>query len=207
MGYTGTTSVFNAQESASLCRTCKFLCCAGERSCSGVRPKQKKAARDETEPNHQVAAMLYVLLATLAAGVCSTPHTDAHSLMQGGDEEVLLQLQRTKESGYKYNASLLSIMIPEPRKLATIPLVVLHAHAYFPELQIQIRHSRANEEYVRTQPVLAALREKGAVVLTPMPDPFYRSTTLNPYEYSSMLEQKHFWLAALTRKVGSGSNV
>ena len=112
---------------------------------------------------------------------------------------------RLEGSGYTYNSSQLSILIPETRPLVTLPLVVLQAHTHFPELRIQIMYGRANKDYVRMQKTLAELRQKGVVLLTPMPGQAYdvsrRLSAHKEVEYSNVLTSPEFWQLVTTPKV------
>ncbi|CAE7595982.1 unnamed protein product [Symbiodinium sp. CCMP2592] len=108
-------------------------------------------------------------------------------------------------SGYTYNSSQLSILIPETRPLVTLPVVVLQAHMHFPELRIQIMYGSANKDYVHVQKILVELQQKGAVFLTPMPGEAYNASQLPKRErlpaYSKALFSTEFWQLITTPKV------
>ncbi|CAE7784811.1 unnamed protein product [Symbiodinium sp. CCMP2592] len=112
---------------------------------------------------------------------------------------------RSEGSGYTYNSSQLSILIPETRALVTLPVVVLQAHTHFPELRIQIMCGSANKDYVRVQKTLAALRQKGVLHLTPMPGEAYDVSQLAHDKatnvYSNLLMSPEFWQLITTPKV------
>ncbi|CAE7408432.1 unnamed protein product [Symbiodinium natans] len=110
------------------------------------------------------------------------------------------------ESGYMYNSSELSILIPETRPLVTLPLVVLQAHTHFPELRIQLMYGHDNKEYVHSQKTLVELQQKGAVFLTPMPGEAYDINRLPDWvhrqrAYSKALTSPEFWKLITTPKV------
>ncbi|CAE7411840.1 unnamed protein product [Symbiodinium sp. CCMP2592] len=108
-------------------------------------------------------------------------------------------------STYVYNSSQLSILIPETRPLVTLPVVVLQAHTHFPELRIQLMYGSDNKEYVKTQKTLAALLEKGVLLLTPMPGSAYNASRLPEDQkrvaYSKALTSPEFWQLTTTPKV------
>jgi len=112
---------------------------------------------------------------------------------------------RLVRSGYTYNSSQLSILIPETRPLVTLPVVVLQAHMHFPELRIQIMYGSANKDYVHVQKALVELQQKGAVFLTPMPGEAYNISQLPKRErlpaYSKALFSTEFWQLITTPKV------
>mmetsp|Transcript_46381 Transcript_46381/g.110231 ORF Transcript_46381/g.110231 Transcript_46381/m.110231 type:complete len:394 (-) Transcript_46381:46-1227(-) len=106
---------------------------------------------------------------------------------------------------YVYNSSQLSILIPETRPLVTLPVVVLQAHTHFPELRIQIMYGSANKDYVRMQKTLAELRQKGVVLLTPMPGEAYNVSRFPAnkriLQYNNALTSPGFWQLVTTPKV------
>ena len=110
------------------------------------------------------------------------------------------------DSGYVYNSSEISILIPETRPLVTLPVVALQAHTHFPELRIQIMYGSTNKQYVHTQKTLVELQQKGVVFLTPMPGDAYDVDRLPDYEhrhraYSKALTSPEFWKLITTPKV------
>ena len=110
------------------------------------------------------------------------------------------------ESGYMYNSSELSILIPETRNSVTLPVVVLQAHTHFPELRIQLMYGSDNKEYVHSQKTLVELQQKGAVFLTPLPGEAYDINRLPDREhrhqaYSKALTSPEFWKLITTPKV------
>ena len=110
------------------------------------------------------------------------------------------------ESGYVYNSSEISILIPETRPLVTLPVVALQAHTHFPELRIQIMYGSTNKQYVQTQKTLVELQQKGVVFLTPMPGDAYDVDRLPDYDhrhqaYSKALTSPEFWKLITTPKV------
>lgn len=86
-----------------------------------------------------------------------------------------------------YDSRQLSILIPETRRLMTLPVVALQAHVQLPELRIQIMYGNSNKDYVHTQKPLVELQQKGAVSLAPMPDKAFHASRLFPVAHSQML--------------------
>ena len=128
------------------------------------------------------------------------PRTTPHASMWPVLLSVLTTTSAVQHRMPEYNRSELSIMIPEPRPLTSLPLVALQAHTHFPELQVQILHGLANEEFVYQEKTLKNLRNKGVLVLTRLPSNFFQGN-LSTDRYSSMLKAPDFWSSALTPKI------
>ena len=97
------------------------------------------------------------------------------------------------------NPSEISVVLPETRSITGLPVVVLNALHHFPQLRVQILHGEENQQFLREEPTLRELREAGALVLTPMPEPYFYQN-LNQSLYSEMLEQPAFWELVQTPK-------
>merc|ERR1719356_104551 len=111
----------------------------------------------------------------------------------------LLQKEQTIPTTSTNSTGNVTILLAEQRCMPQLPLVLLTAHLQLPTSQIHLWYGMGNADFVQRSSVLQRLSRAGALVLKPLPDPYFHH--MNRTEYGHLFRKMELWIDIPSEKV------
>jgi len=97
------------------------------------------------------------------------------------------------EGGMLVDGARVSAVIIEPRSMVTLPVVIMNLHKRLPDLKVYLFHG-GNKEYVKTQPDIKALADKGILAYRAIDESFLSKGQFEyPSGYNKFLVSPQLW--------------